>query len=172
MAPGSRCRPVPSMTISEPDGTSPPPGATVVIEPETTRRSPSTMRSGSTIVAFWMSRPLVIRGCAQASTQRAFRGRGALEIGVVATKCQRVGVARLSRRAHNPETDRSNRSPATIESIIHIAFRESDECEMKVDKEATESLMKLENSRYTKHPSFVGSYTTARQHGLQHKVRI
>ena len=89
-----------------------------------------------------MSRSPVIRGGAQASTQRAFRGRGALEIGVVATKSQRVGVARLSRRAHNPETDRSNRSPATNESITPIAFRESDECELKVDKEATASLLK------------------------------
>ena len=87
-----------------------------------------------------MSRSPVIRGGAQASTQRAFRGRGALEIGVVATKCQRVGVARLSRRAHNPETDRSNRSPATNVRIMRFPFRESDECELKVEKEATAAL--------------------------------
>ena len=124
------------------------------------------------MVAFWMSSPPVIRGVAPASTQRAFRGRGALEIGVVATKSQRVGVARLSRRAHNPETDRSNRSPATNATFTGHTFRESDECELKVEKGDTASQLKIPQNYFGIEPSIVGSYTTAFQHEPQHKVRI
>jgi len=40
-------------------------------------------------------------------------------------------------------------------------FRESDECEMKVDKEGTKSLQNIIKKENITYPSFVGSYTTA-----------
>ena len=58
-----------------------------------------------------------IRGTGWGLIQRAFRARGGLQIGAVNGEGQRVGVARLSRRAHNPETDCSNQSPATNHNV-------------------------------------------------------
>ena len=87
--------------------------------------------------------------------------RGVLEIGEATPKNQRVGVARLSRRAHNPETDRSNRSPATIESVQLRMIRESDECELKVAEEDTARFFDFTTIILRINQSFVGSYTTA-----------
>ena len=84
-----------------------------------------------------------------------------LEIGVATPSDQRVGVARLSRRAHNPETGGSNPPLATKIKRNECQRCESDECEMKVEKRYTAKHQRQKFSQKFFMQSIVASYTDA-----------
>ncbi len=129
IAPGSRCSPSPSITSSPSRGSRPPPAAMLRITPLTTRRSPSTTRPPTTIAELRISRspatlsPERLRrekshDCSYARSCLPLRLRCCSYNQPFTAGPKRVGVARLSRRAHNPETGGSN-PPSATTSILN-----------------------------------------------------